>query len=71
MNWIKIESGCKMPKECESVLVTIWEDCSYGHGSDIRLHSDAAFIMKMMDISRVRTKLAALTPMLTGTKDNR
>lgn len=42
MNWIKIEPGCEMPQECQSVLVTIWEDCSYGHGSDIQLHSDAA-----------------------------
>lgn len=33
--WTKIEDGCEMPEHQQEVIVTIWQDCSYGRGKGI------------------------------------
>ena len=40
--WIIIEEGCKLPNPCESVLVSIVTDWSYGKGTDVCYEVDYA-----------------------------
>lgn len=40
MNWIPVSE--RLPEEGQIVLVTIWSDWSYGHGTDIETQVDIA-----------------------------
>lgn len=40
MNWIPIDE--KLPNDGQEVLVTVWEDWSYGKGTKIEYHVDVA-----------------------------
>lgn len=40
MNWIPVSE--RLPEEGQIVLITIWSDWSYGHGTDIETEVDIA-----------------------------
>lgn len=40
MNWIPIDE--KLPNDGQEVLITVWEDWSYGKGTKIEYHVDYA-----------------------------
>lgn len=47
MNWIPVEK--ELPRYGQTVLVSIWEDQSYGRGIDIRVAVDMADYLPNMD----------------------